>query len=83
MNQGQAAQAQPGGGVAKIRYGVYDQQVPAGNNLNVGAIRSNYQTMWSMPKDADAYINGEKKADDYVIQPGDQVEFHRRAGEKG
>lgn len=82
--QGQAAAAaQPQGGTAKIRYGVYDQQVPAGNNLSVGQIRTTYQTMWSMPAEADAYIGGTKVGDDYVIKAGDQVEFHRRAGEKG
>ena len=83
QSQQAASAASPQGGTAKIRYGVYAQQVPAGNNLSVGQIRSTYQTMWAMPGEADAFVGGNKVGDDYVIKSNDQVEFHRRAGEKG
>lgn len=84
MTQGQAQSASgSSGGVAKARYGIYDNNFPTGKGTNVGSIRNNYQKMWSLPKDSDAYINGGKVDDTYEIQPGDTVEFHRRSGEKG
>jgi hypothetical protein len=84
MPEGQAQSASnPNSGVAKARYGIYDNNFPTGNGVNVKAIRDNYQSMWSLPTDSDAYINGDKVADTYEIQPGDTVEFHRRSGEKG
>jgi hypothetical protein len=84
MEQGQAAaQPTPGGGTAKVRFGVYDQQIPTGNNVNVGQLRANYQTVWSVPNDAQAFVNGQQVDDQFVLQPGQQLEFHRRAGEKG
>ena len=69
-------------GQASIRFGVYNKP---GNHAGktVSGVRSELGKMWGVPADASAYVGKNKVDDDYVIQPGDQVEFHRRAGEKG
>lgn len=75
--------AQPaGGGMASIRFGVYNQP---GNHAGktVKEVREGLGKLWGVPGDASAYIGKEKMGDDYVIQAGDNLEFHRRAGEKG
>jgi len=81
----QAGQPQGAGqpGPAKVRYGVYDQQIPTGTGINVGQLRTNYQTVWSMPGDVEAYVGGQRVDDSYVLAAGQQLEFHRKAGEKG
>lgn len=81
MQQASTPGAQ-GGGSAQIRYGVYNNP---GNHAgkSVSDLRGQFSAMWGIPGDASAYKGKEKLADDYVIQPGDNIEFHRRAGEKG
>lgn len=72
-----------GGGAASIRYGIFNQP---GNHAGktVGEIRKTTGSLWNLPEDSNAFVGGTNKVgDDYVIQPGDNVEFHRRAGEKG
>jgi hypothetical protein len=39
--------------------------------------------LWGIPTDAIAYKGKDKLDEDYVVQPSDNLEFHRRAGEKG
>lgn len=80
-NQGQE------GGVAKqananIRYGVYGQP---GNyaGRTVAQVREELSKLWGIPADAAAYKGKERLDDSTVIQPGDQIEFHRKMGEKG
>jgi len=45
--------------------------------------REQFSRLWGIPTDAVAYKGKDKLDENYVIQPGDNVEFHRRAGEKG
>lgn len=70
------------GGMAQIRFGVYNQP---GNHAgkSVKDVRDSHGKLWGIPNDASAYLGSNKVEDNYVIQPGDNVEFHRRAGEKG
>jgi hypothetical protein len=81
MQQASSAGAQSGGS-AQIRYGVYNNP---GNHVgkSVSDLRGQFGSMWGIPGDANAYKGKEKLDDNYVIQPGDNIEFHRRAGEKG
>lgn len=75
--------AQPqGGGAAQVRFGVYNQN---GNfaGQTVGQVRQQFQQLWGIPADASAFNGNQKLADNDQIQPGMNIEFHRRAGEKG
>lgn len=74
--------AQAGGTKANVKYGVYTQP---GNFANqaVSQVRSQLTSLWAIPKDASAYKGKEKLDENYVIQPGDHIEFLRRSGEKG
>ena len=82
MEMAQAPGAKPSGGQAQIRFGVYSQP---GNHVGktVTEVRNSVGKLWGVPTDASAYLGKEKLNDDYVIKDGDQLEFHRRAGEKG
>lgn len=75
--QGAAKQAN-----ANVRYGVYGQP---GNyaGKTIAQVREEVGKLWGIPADAAAYKGKEKLSDDTVIQPGDQIEFHRKMGEKG
>lgn len=81
MEQSQSSSPQ-GGGQAQIRFGVYNQP---GNHAGktVKQVRDSVGSLWGVPKDANAFVGKDKVGDDYIIQPGDNIEFHRRAGEKG
>jgi hypothetical protein len=50
---------------------------------SVKEAREQFGKLWGIPNDAIAYKGKDRLDEDYVIQPGDNVEFHRRAGEKG
>lgn len=81
MEQAQGAGA-ASGGTAQIRFGVYNQP---GNHAGktVKEVRESHGKLWGIPADAAAYLGSNKVDDNYVIQAGDNLEFHRRAGEKG
>jgi len=44
---------------------------------------SSLESFVGIPTDAIAYKGKDKLDENYVIQPNDNLEFHRRAGEKG
>ena len=67
---------------SRIRYGVY-QKPGDFTGKTVGEVRGEFSKMWGIPKDAAAHVGTAKVDDNHVIQPGENVEFHRRAGEKG
>lgn len=79
QGQGQSTQDS---NLANLRYGVYHQ-----NGTFVGKtvseVRTALSSAWGIPNDAAAYKGKVKMEDNYVIQPGDMLEFHRRQGEKG
>lgn len=67
---------------ATIRFGVYNQQVPFVGKT-IGEARAKLAGQWNIPEDANPFKGKEQLADDYVIQAGDNIELHRRMGEKG
>lgn len=77
-----AAAAAGASTMANLRYGVYHQN---GNFVGqtIAQARQTLTNAWGIPNDAAAYKGKVKMEDNYVIQPGDQLEFHRRMGEKG
>lgn len=70
------------GGVANVRFGVYSQATPVAGK-SIKEIRDQFSKLWGIPTDATAYKGKDKLDENYVVQPNDNLEFHRRAGEKG
>jgi hypothetical protein len=68
--------------VANVRYGVYNQPAPV-SGKTVAEVREQFSKLWGISSDAIAYKGKDKLDENYVIQPNDNLEFHRRAGEKG
>lgn len=80
--QGQhAGQATPNN-MVNVKYGVYSQPAPFAGQ-SVRQVRDQLRGSWDIPNDAVAYKGKEALGDDYIVQPGDQIDFHRRMGEKG
>lgn len=69
-------------GTATVRYGVYNQPGPYVGRT-IGQIRAELGPMWNIPADAQAYKGKELLDASYEIQPNDNIEFHRKMGEKG
>jgi hypothetical protein len=81
-NNMQSQKQQVSSGIANVRFGVYNQPSNVGGKT-VAEAREQFSRLWGIPKDAIAYKGKDKLDESYVIQPGDNIEFHRRAGEKG
>jgi hypothetical protein len=82
INESGSAAQKSASGVANVRFGVYNQPTPiAGKSIKDA--REQFGKLWGIPTDAVAYKGKDKLDENYVIQPNDNVEFHRRAGEKG
>ena len=77
-----AAQPNRSTGMANIRYGVYNQPSNIAGK-SVREVREQFSKIWGIPTDAVAYCGKDKLDENAVIQPGQNIEFHRRAGEKG
>jgi len=81
-NMNNQTQSAPVGQPANVRFGVYSQPAPV-SGKTVGEVRQQFSKIWGISNDAVAYKGKDKLDENYVIQPGDNVEFHRRSGEKG
>ncbi|MFZ4104864.1 hypothetical protein [Flavobacterium sp.] len=82
INESNSSEIKSASGVANVRFGVYNQPAPiAGKSIK--DTREQFGRLWGIPTDAIAYKGKDKLDENYVVQPGDNVEFHRRAGEKG
>ena len=68
--------------MAQLRYGVWNSPGEHAGKT-VSQFRAENAKMWTLPEEASAFIGKTKLDENYVIQPGDNIEFHRRSGEKG
>lgn len=66
---------------ARVRFGIYNRILTA--YLTVGEFRDMYTRAWRIPTDAVAYSGQHVLTDDYLIQPGDVIEFYRRMERRG
>ncbi|GEM_PF-1524812 len=82
INESATSSAKASNGIANIRFGVYNQPSQIVGK-SVKETREQFGRLWGIPNDAVAYKGKDKLDENYVIQPNDNVEFHRRAGEKG
>lgn len=69
-------------GMANLRYGVYNQPSNIAGKT-VSDVRQQFSKIWGIPNDAVAYCGKDRMDENAIIQPGQNIEFHRRAGEKG
>lgn len=81
-NQSTGPSAARPAGMANLRFGVYNQPTNVAGKSAQEA-REQFSKIWGIPNDSIAYKGKDKLDENYIIQPGDNVEFHRRAGEKG
>lgn len=82
INSSGAASQPSSGQMANVRFGVYTQPAPVAGKT-VREIRDQFSKLWGIPSDAVAYKGKDKLDEDYVVNANDNLEFHRRAGEKG
>jgi excisionase family DNA binding protein len=68
--------------VVRVTHGANDSFFPVVGK-SVAAVRKGLATAFSIPTDAEAYINGSVVDPGYRLQAGDSVEFLRRWGRKG
>jgi len=82
QNQAAAKAKSSSTGMANIRYGVNHQPGPYAGQT-VGEVRKQLGRLWSIDTDAAAYKGKTKLDENYEIQPGETIQFHKKAGEKG
>lgn len=78
---GGASASQPNQSV-RVRYGVNNKQGDLAGKT-IGQIRAEVGRSWKLTDDTSAYNGTQKLDEDYVVKPGENIEFHRRQGEKG
>jgi hypothetical protein len=82
INSSGPASQSSSGQMANVRFGVYTQPAPVAGKT-VSDIREQFSKLWGIPSDAVAYKGKDKLDENYVVTANDNLEFHRRAGEKG
>ncbi len=66
----------------RVVHGVNDLEL----DLAGKSIRTVYKVLeqvLNIPRDASVSVNGNRVDDDYVVRPGDEIEFLKTAGVKG
>jgi ThiS family len=66
----------------KVIYGVNELDLDLAGKTVRGIWQALSQVL-NIPRDAAVAVNGERAADDYVVRPGDEIEFQKQAGVKG
>jgi hypothetical protein len=66
----------------KVIYGVNELDLDlAGKSIR--GIWKVLEQVLNIPRDAAVSVNGDRVQDDYVVRPGDEIEFQKQAGVKG
>ena len=66
----------------RVIYGVNELDLDlAGKSIR--GIWKVLEQVLNIPRDAAVSVNGERAGDDYVVRPGDEIEFQKQAGVKG
>jgi len=66
----------------KVIYGVNELELDLAGKTVRGIWQALSQVL-NIPRDAAVSVNGDRVDDDYVVRPGDEIEFHKLAGVKG
>ena len=70
--------------LVQVIYGASDGMHPVAGH-NVSTVRQTLAEAYNIPADADAYLRGSNTPleADYVLRPGESVQFVKQAGVKG
>lgn len=82
MTMTPGASAGGASGTVRLRFGGYSSNAPLVGKT-IAEARVSASAQWGTPGDAKAFKGKEQLEDNYVLQPGDEIEFHKRQGEKG
>ena len=66
----------------KVIYGVNELDLDLAGKT-VHGIWKALEQVFNIPRDAAVTVNGGRVEDDYVVRPGDEIEFQKQAGVKG
>ena len=66
----------------KVIYGVNELDLDLAGN-SVRGIWKVLEQVFNIPRDAQVTVNGARVDDEYVVRPGDEIEFQKAAGVKG
>jgi hypothetical protein len=66
----------------KVNYGVNELDLDLAGKT-VRGIWKVLEQVLNIPRDAAVTVNGGRVEDDYVLRPGDEIEFQKQAGVKG
>ena len=66
----------------KVIYGVNELDLDLAGK-SVRGIWKVLEQVLNIPRDAQVSVNGSRVDDDYVVRPGDEIEFQKQAGVKG
>jgi hypothetical protein len=66
----------------KVIYGVNELDLDLAGKTVRGIWKALEQVL-NIPRDAAVTVNGARVEDDYVLRPGDEIEFQKQAGVKG
>ncbi len=73
---------QPATETTKVIYGVNELDLDLAGKT-VHGIWKALEQVFNIPRDAAVTVNGGRVEDDYVVRPGDEIEFQKQAGVKG
>jgi hypothetical protein len=66
----------------KVIYGVNELDLDLAGK-SVRGIWKVLEQVLNIPRDAEVTVNGGRVDDEYVVRPGDEIEFQKAAGVKG
>jgi hypothetical protein len=66
----------------KVIYGVNELDLDLAGR-SVRGIWKTLEQVFNIPRDAQVTVNGTRVDDEYVVRPGDEIEFQKAAGVKG
>ena len=66
----------------KVIYGVNELDLDLAGK-SVRGIWKFLEQVFNIPRDAQVTVNGARVDDEYVVRPGDEIEFQKAAGVKG
>ncbi len=66
----------------KVVYGVNELELDLAGKT-VRGIWKTLEQVFNIPRDAVVTVNGVRADDEYVVHPGDEIEFQKAAGVKG
>ncbi len=66
----------------RVVYGVNELELDLAGKT-VHGIWKALEQVFNIPRDAVITVNGSRTDDEYVVRPGDEIEFQKAAGVKG